>query len=127
MGDKMNEIFKRSSIMDDDRHIGYVTARYPMTENKRIDKYYTELAQTFIKRAEKYKLTGMLGCSVTYEDDEFISIITEARLYKDTECIRRHRSSFVWNRIKGRLRYIKKRGMRYSNITYDGRELKKFD
>ena len=123
----MEEIFERVNITDGDRRIGYASVRYPVTGNKRIDKYYNELAKAFIRRAEKDKHTGMLTSSVTYVDEENISVITEARLYKDTECVRRHRSSLVWDRTKGRLRYIRKRGIRRCNITYDGTELSIFD
>ena len=100
---KTEEIFKRTEIKDGERRIGYTSVRYLSTENKRIDRYYKELADTFIKRAEKDKRTGMLNCRVTYEDEKYISVITEVRLYKDRECIRRHRSSFVWDRQRGRL------------------------
>ena len=123
----MNEIFERTEITDGKLRIGYVSVRYPVTENKRIDKYYKKLSEIFVKRAEKNKLVGMLSSSVCYEDEETLSVITEARLYKDTECVRRHRSSLVWDRTKGRLRYIRKRGIRHSNVCYNGRELKIFD
>lgn len=123
----MNEIFIRTEITDCKLRIGYVSVRYPVTENKRIDKYYKKLSEIFVKRAEKNKLVGMLSSSVCYEDEETLSVITEARLYKDTECVRRHRSSLVWDRTKGRLRYIRKWGIRHSNVCYDGRELKIFD
>ena len=123
----MDEVFQRTEIIDGEHRIGYVSVRYPVTENKRIDKYYKKLADAFAKRAQKDKHTGMLICRVSYEDEESLSVITEARLYKDNECVRRHRSSFVWDRIKGRLRYIRKRGIRRSNISYNGIELSIFD
>lgn len=123
----LDEIFERIKICDGERRIGYVSVRYPVIGNKRIDKYYRELADAFVKKAEKEKLTGMLCCSVSYEDENDISVITETRLYKDSEGICRHRSSFVWNKKQGTLRYIRKHGIRQSNVYYDGRELKKFD
>lgn len=123
----MDEVFERTEIKDGEHRIGYISVRYPVTENKRIDKYYKALADAFVKRAQKDKHTGMLTCCVSYEDEESLSVITEARLYKANECIRRHRSSFVWDRTKGRLRYIRKRGIRRSNISYDGSELSIFD
>lgn len=124
---KTEEIFQRTVITDSGRHMGYVSVRYPVTENKRIDKYYKALADAFVKRAQKDKYTGMLTCRVTYEDEESLSVITEARLYKANESIRRHRSSLVWNKKRGTLRYIRKRGIRRSNITYNGSELSIFD
>lgn len=123
----MNEIFERKNITDGEKNIGCVSVRYPEFDKKAIDKFYRKQAAAFISYAEKKKLCGMLNCRVIYEDEENASVITESRLYKDTECVRRHRSSFVWDRAKGRLRYIRKRGIRHSNITYNGRELSIFD
>ncbi|MBR6514912.1 MAG: hypothetical protein IKT46_08790 [Clostridia bacterium] len=124
---KSEEIFERTAITDGDRRLGYVSVRYPVTENKHIDKYYKKLADAFIKRAQKSNHTGMLSCRVAYEDEEYISIICEARSYLGTECIRRHRSSFVWDRKMGTLCYIRKMGIRRCDLTFNGRELRIFD
>ncbi|MBR4881856.1 MAG: hypothetical protein IKU19_07970 [Clostridia bacterium] len=123
----MNEIFERVNITDSDRHLGYASVRYPVTENNRIDRYYKKLAEAFIKYAEKKRLCGALNCRIFYEDDEHLSIITESRLYKENNCIRRHRSSYVWSRKNGHLRYLKKWGIRQYNLSYNGRDLVKFD
>ena len=124
---KLNEIFERKNITDGERRLGCVSVRYPELELKRIDKFYSRLAEGFLMYAEKHSLCGMLQCRVTYEDGESISVITESRLYKDSECIRRHRSSLVWDRKRQLLRYIRKRGIRRCNIAYDGRELSIFN
>ena len=123
----MNEIFDRRNIIDGERNIGCVSIRYTEFDKKAIDKFYHKQAEAFISYAERKKLCGALTCRVAYEDEENVSVITEARLYKDTECVRRHRSSLVWDKAKGRLRYIRKRGIRRCNITYNGRELSIFD
>ncbi len=119
----LNEIFLRTAV----KNIGYVSVRYPEVGCKYADKYYRELADRFTIYAVKNSLVGMLNCTVAYEDPEYASVITEARLYKDGNCVRRHRSSFVWDRVKGRLRYIRKGGIRRSNISYNGTELSIFD
>ncbi len=123
----MNEIFERKNITDGERNIGCVSVRYPEFDKKAIDKFYQKQAAAFISYAERKKLCGMLNCRVTYEDEENTSVITESRLYKDTECVRHHKSSFVWNKNKGRLRYIRKWGIRRSNISYNGTELSIFN
>ena len=119
----MNEKFERRNIYDGERRIGCVSVCYPESELKRIDRFYSRLAEGFFKYADKHKLCGMLQCRVTYEDEENISVTTESRLYKDTDCIRRHRSSLVWDRKRQRLRYIRKWGIRRSNLTFNGTEL----
>ncbi len=124
---EMKEIFERTVISDGERRIGYASVRYPVFDKKRIDLFYQNLAKAFLDNAERKKLCGALSCHKAYEDEEYISVVTEARLYKNTECIYRHRNSFVWNKKQEILRYIRKRGKRYSNVYYDGRELKKFD
>lgn len=129
MGDilETKEKIERIDITDGERRIGCASVRYPVFDKKRIDSFYQRQAEAFISYAKRKKLCGMLNCRVTYEDEEIISVITEARIYKDNECLRRHRSSFVWDKRKGRLRYIRKKGIRRCNITYDGTELSIFD
>ncbi len=119
----MNEIFRRTAVQD----TGYVSVRYPEYGYKRMDKHYRSLAESFEKYAVKHKLIGMLASTVAYEDEAYISVITQARLYESNVCVRRHTSSFVWHRGKDRLCYIKKRGIRRSNLSYNGTELSIFD
>ena len=123
----MNEVFDRIAIIEADRHMGYASVRYPVTGVKVVDKYYKELAQSFIKASEKKKQTGMLYCHVSYNDEDAVSVITEARTYNGSECVSRHRSSLVWDKKRGTLRYLRKHGIRCCNVCYNGRELKKFD
>lgn len=123
----MDEIFERISICDGDKRLGYASVRYPVTENRRIDKYYVKLAQEFLKKAETERFTGALNCRISYADEKVISVITDGRLYSGCECVRRHRSSFVWDKKRGILRYLRKWGMRYCNLIYNGRELSIFN
>lgn len=123
----MDEIFERIKICDGGRRVGYASVRYPVTGNKRIDKHYGRLAEAFLKRAEAELQTGALNCRVSYSDESLISVITEARLYKNCEPAGAHRSSFVWDRADGTLKYLKKLFIRRSNVYYDGRELRIFD
>ncbi len=140
MGDNMNveEKVIRRDIVFKDKRIGNISIRYPDfgDECKRINRFYSKLVQRYITYIEKNMprfwqkapafYSAVLVCRADHISNEYVSVGTEARLYEDNEAVRRYRSSLVWQLKKCRLEYIRRSGIRRTDITYNGREFKLF-
>lgn len=128
---------ERMDIFEGEARVGCVTVRYPQfsEEYKKLNSFYENIASSYIRFAEKkipvlrkkMKFPGIFSCAyfsrVTYSDNIFVCVQSEARIYAGNELYYRKRFSNVWEIPKCTLKYLRKFGVRKSYVGYNGKEL----
>lgn len=138
---KTEEKYERMDIIQGENRIGCVSVRYPVFSEKckKINRFYEELASSYIRFAEKriprikkYKtfagsVNCVLFCKNTFVNERYLSVKCEARIYTGNERNYTKCFSNVWCLPECVLAYKRKYGIRCSNVGFNGKELYLFD
>ena len=132
---KAEENYERKDIYNGEKRIGIVSVRYPcfQKEFKRINRFYGDMAASYIHFAEKNipkmkkrssfdcVISCVLYCKVTYSDENCVSVRCEVRIYTGNEKSFVKCFSNVWYIPECRFAYKRRYLLRHNNITYNGK------